>query len=58
MQLIPKDARYPDLHEEIVLIFRDVQLESVHCEICGDYHPPELHLRPVTPIDPTEPEEA
>jgi hypothetical protein len=58
MQLIPNDARFPDLHEEIVLIFRDLQIETVRCELCGDYHPPELHLRPITPIDPTDPEEA
>jgi hypothetical protein len=58
MKLIPNDSRFPDLHEEVVLIFRDVQLESVPCDLCGDYHPPDIHLRPITPVDPIEPEEA
>jgi hypothetical protein len=58
MQLIPMDARYPDLKAEIETLFSDVQLESVACEACGDYHPPEIHLRPMTPFDPSEPEEA
>ena len=54
--LIPVDTRYFDLHEEIVLLFQDAQLELVHCSLCGDYHPPELHLQPITPfeiLDPT-----
>jgi len=58
MQLIPSAARYPDLEIEIATMFSDVQLECVACEACGDYHPPEIHLRPVTPFDPSEPEEA
>lgn len=48
----------PDLHNEVLQLFSDVQIEYLHCEICGDYHPPELHLRPITPIDPTDPEDA
>jgi hypothetical protein len=58
MQLIPSDARYPDLHEEVVLLFREVEIELVHCPLCGDYHPPELHIQSLTPFDPSEPEEA
>ena len=33
-----------DIAEE----FGDLQLEIVHCELCGDYHPPELHLTRAT----------
>jgi hypothetical protein len=39
--LIPTN---PTLHLEIEEEFGDLQLEIVHCELCGDYHPPELHL--------------
>ena len=34
----------PELHQDIEEAFGELQLEIVHCEICGDYHPPELHL--------------
>ena len=54
----PGNTKYPDLHEEVVLLFRDVQLEMVHCTFCGDYHPPEIHLSPVTLFDDSDPEEA
>jgi hypothetical protein len=46
------------LYEEILEEFSDLQLEMVACEMCGDYHPPEIHLAPFTPFDATEPEEA
>ncbi len=58
MNLIPTEARFPDLHAEVVQLFSNVQLEYTHCEICGDYHPPEIHLRPTTLIDPRDPEDA
>jgi hypothetical protein len=54
----PHHTKYPDLHEEVVLLFRDAQLEMVHRSLCGDYHPPELHLAPLTPFDDCDPEEA
>ncbi len=56
--LFPVDAKYPDLHEEVVLLFREIQLELVHCALCGDYHPPEMHLQTLTPFDPSDPEDA
>ncbi len=46
------------LYDEILELFSDVQLEMVACEMCGDYHPPEIHLAPFTAYDPDEPEEA
>ena len=46
------------LYEEILEEFSNLQLEMVACEMCGDYHPPEIHLAPFTPFDATEPEEA
>jgi len=58
MQLIPTTARFPDLPSEIDSLFLNAQLETIHCELCGDYHPPELHLRRLDPIDPIDPEEA
>ncbi len=42
--LFPDDTKYPDLHEEVVLMFREAQLEMVHCSLCGDYHPPDIHI--------------
>ncbi len=56
--LLPAYAGDSELHETIVLLFRDAQMETVHCSLCGDYHPPELHLSPITPFDPLDPEEA
>ena len=56
--LYPTEAKYPDLHEETIITFSDLQLELVACESCGDYHPPELHSRLMTPFDADEPEEA
>jgi hypothetical protein len=46
------------LYEEILEEFKDLQLEMVACEMCGDYHPPEIHLAAITPFDAIEPEEA
>jgi hypothetical protein len=46
------------LYDEILELFSDVQLEMVACEMCGSYHPPEIHLAPITAFDPPEPEEA
>jgi hypothetical protein len=54
MQLIPTDARYPDLHEEVVHLFREVELELVHCSMCGGYHPPEMHIQPTDLTDLVE----
>jgi len=53
--LIPSN---PALHLEIEEEFGDLQLEIVHCELCGDYHPPELHLTRSTLFDDEEPAEA
>jgi hypothetical protein len=33
-----------------------MQLDSVACELCGEYHPPELHVRANNPIDISGPE--
>ena len=46
------------LHLEVLDLFSDVQLEMVAFESCGSYHPPEIHLAPITAFDPDEPEEA
>ena len=51
-------ARFTDLYETIEKLFQDVQLELVACEMCGDYHPPDIHLQPFTPYDASDPEEA
>lgn len=56
--LYTKAVRFTDLDDAIQKLFDDVQLELVCCELCGDYHPPEIHLAPVTPYDVSEPEEA
>ena len=55
--LFPIEARYPTLHEEVVAVFSDLQLEYVACEACGQEHPPELHLSAIPPFEPDEPEE-
>jgi hypothetical protein len=47
----------PALHLEIEQEFGDLQLELVHCDVCGDYHPPELHLTRATLFDDEEPAE-
>jgi hypothetical protein len=52
------NAKHPDLQEEITLLFRDLQVEIIACDLCGSYHPPEMHLQPITPFDPADPEEA
>jgi len=46
------------LHSEVLEQFEEVQVEMVHCNICGDYHPPDLHARAITPFEPDEPAEA
>jgi hypothetical protein len=51
-------ARFTDLYECIEKLFQDLQLELVTCEMCGDYHPPDIHLQPFTQYDASEPEEA
>ena len=56
--MLTKPARFTDLYEAIEQMFDDLKLELVACEMCGDYHPPELHLQPFTPYDASEPEEA
>ena len=40
---MPNQPR-PTLHEEVLEEFADLALEIVQCRLCGDYHPPELHL--------------
>ena len=56
--LTPSEAQYPTIHEEIVAIFSDLQVEYVACSMCGCDHPPELHVTSVAALDPDEPEEA
>ena len=56
--MLTKAARFTDLYEAIEQMFKDVQLELVACELCGDYHPLDIHLQPFTPYDASEPEEA
>jgi len=56
--LYTKATRFTDLYEAVEELFQDLQLELIACEACGDYHPPEIHLSPITPYDATEPEEA
>ncbi len=58
MQTSPNANRHEALHLEVIDLFSDVQLEMVACEICGSYHPPEIHLAPMAAFDPAEPEEA
>lgn len=58
MKLYPCSARYTDFENEIALVFSEAQVDMLECETCGERHPPEIHLRPVTPFDPSEPEEA
>ena len=57
-----QESQIPDrdeaLHLEVLDLFSDVQLEMVACESCGSYHPPEIHLAPITAFAPSEPEEA
>lgn len=48
MQLIPYDARFPDLHQATTEIFSDLQLDMVACDLCGEVHPPELHAQRFT----------
>jgi hypothetical protein len=42
------------LRHEIEDQFGEMQLELVHCELCGEYHPPELHLTRCTLFDDDE----
>ncbi len=53
--LIPTD---PELLREIDEAFENLQVELVHCELCGDYHPPELHLPRATLFEEEEPADA
>ena len=48
----------PALQHEIEAQFGELQVEFVHCELCGDYHPPELHLARYTAIEDDDPAEA
>jgi hypothetical protein len=48
----------PALQHEIEEEFGELQLEIVHCELCGDYHPPELHLTRYALFDDDEPADA
>ncbi len=56
--LTPSEAEYPSIHEEIVAIFSDLQVEYVVCSMCGCNHPPELHVTSSAAYDADEPEEA
>ena len=47
--------RTDPLHLEIEQEFGDLQLELVHCELCGDSHPPELPPTRATLFDDDEP---
>ncbi len=53
--LIPTN---PALQHDIEEEPGDVQLELVHCELCGDYHPPELHLTRATLFEDDDPADA
>jgi hypothetical protein len=56
---MPNQPPRPTLHEEVLEEFAELELELVQCRLCGDYHPPELHLAPALPFDLTdEPPEA
>jgi hypothetical protein len=56
---MPKEPPRPTLHEEVLEEFAELALELVQCRLCGDYHPPELHLAPALPFDLSdEPPEA
>jgi hypothetical protein len=48
----------PMLRHEVEEEFSDLQLEMVFCDLCGEYHPPELHLAPYSAFDDEEPAEA
>ena len=56
--LYDKAARYTDLQNAIEETFEGLKLEMIACELCGDYHPPELHLTRPTLFDDEEPAEA
>ena len=49
---------HPALQHEIEEEFRELHVEIIHCELCGDYHPPELHLTRSTPFEDDEPADA
>ena len=51
-------TQFTDLYDAIEQLFSDVQLDIVACEMCGDYHPPDVHLQPLTQHVASEPEEA
>ena len=49
----------PTLHEEVLEEFAELALELIQCRLCGEYHPPELHLASALPYDLSdEPPEA
>jgi len=49
----------PTLKEEVEEEFSLLVIEMIHCSQCGEYHPPDLHLSPVTVFeDDDEPAEA
>ena len=48
----------PMLHREVEEEFSDLQLEMIHCESCGGYHPADLHLSRYEAFDDEEPAEA
>ena len=56
--LVPSNVEYPTLHDEIVAIFSDLQVDYVACAMCGCNHPPELHVPSAAAFDAADPEEA
>ena len=46
------------LRHEVEEMFSDLQLEMIHCESCGSYHPPELHLDRYIAFDDEDPADA
>jgi hypothetical protein len=55
---MPNQPPRPTLHEEVLEEFAELALELVQCRLCGDYHPPELHLTRATLFDDEEPARA
>ena len=56
--MLTNTTHFTDLYETIQQLFDDVQLDLIACEMCGDYHPPDVHLQSAAAYDASEPEEA
>jgi len=48
---MPLQIDAQQLHDEVHQEFADAQLELVSCTLCGDIHPPDLHLAPARAFD-------